>query len=235
MPFSFLLAFWVAVCKIKTQSVQPFYLKSFEWLDAWLDCVTTGSCSGLSIAGFSVKLPVSFMRSLKQIFMLVWGRFFGLLFLLFPPWNAKSLGISSKGLVFACLMLIYTLSVSSLPVLSTRKASGQVVCVCELWWALVQKLFLLRTNCFEVMKDFVNVLSCVLWNLCILVTTVIIFTNSCIAKVPWDGKDLLSNCAEKLLTKQRISVLLHTCAVVSEAFMLWTVTVHINSQLSNES
>lgn len=34
------------------------------------------------------------------------------------------------------------------------------------------------------MKDFVNVLSCVLWNLCILVTTLIIFTNSYVVKVP---------------------------------------------------
>jgi len=52
-----------------------------------------------------------------------------------------------------------------------------------------------------VLKDFVHVLSCVLWNLCILVTTVIIFTDSCVAKVPEDGQDLLSNRVEKLLTK----------------------------------
>lgn len=39
------------------------------------------------------------------------------------------------------------------------------------------------------MKDFVNVLSCVLWNLCILVTTLIIFTNSYVVKsaLRWKG------------------------------------------------
>lgn len=53
-------------------------------------------------------------------------------------------------------------------------------CVCR--WVVMsfspEVIFASKTNCFEVMKDFVNVLSCILWNLSILVTTVNIFTNS---------------------------------------------------------
>lgn len=57
------------------------------------------------------------------------------------------------------------------------------MCVCVVMGFSPDFIFA-STHCFEVMKDFVNVLSCVLWNISILVTTVVIFSNSYVAKVP---------------------------------------------------
>lgn len=62
-------------------------------------------------------------------------------------------------------------------------------------------LLLLQAHCLEVMKGFVTVLSCVLRDLRILVTAVVVFPGYYVDKVPRDGKDSLLNCVEKLLRK----------------------------------
>lgn len=165
MLFSFLLASWIFVLQIKTQSVQPCYLVTSEWWGAWLGWETTGSCSGLLCRLFC-EAPSELLRSLKQIFVLIF--FYNLFFL----WNARSVCISSLIVSFCLLDDNTFFSRSPFCQFCPPGKLGQVH-VCDSWWASVWRLLLEWTFCFEVMKDFVIVLSCVWRTFCILVTPVI--------------------------------------------------------------